>query len=102
MAHRVSVRAEIDLDDIWYFIAKESSSIEIADHLVDSLTSRFILLAQHPYLGRSRDHEFGTGTRSFPVGEYVIIYAVEEQDVLILRVVHGRRDLEALFGPEHI
>jgi plasmid stabilization system protein ParE len=31
------------------------------------------------------------------VGEYVIVYWVEGDDVLILRVVHGKRDLEALF-----
>ena len=30
-------------------------------------------------------------------GEYVIVYCVENKEVLILRVVHGRRDLEALF-----
>jgi plasmid stabilization system protein ParE len=35
---------------------------------------------------------------SFPVREYVIIYRVEGDDVLILHVAHGRRDLEALFG----
>jgi plasmid stabilization system protein ParE len=33
-----------------------------------------------------------------PVGEYVIVYCIENDDALILRVVHGRRDLEALFG----
>jgi plasmid stabilization system protein ParE len=32
------------------------------------------------------------------VGEYVIVYCVENEDALILRVVHGRRRLEALFG----
>jgi plasmid stabilization system protein ParE len=31
------------------------------------------------------------------VGEYIIIYRVEDGDALILRVVHGRRELEALF-----
>jgi plasmid stabilization system protein ParE len=31
------------------------------------------------------------------VGEYVIVYCIENEDVLILRVVHGRRDLESLF-----
>jgi plasmid stabilization system protein ParE len=34
--------------------------------------------------------------RSFPVGEYVILYCIEEADGQILRVVHGRRDLEGL------
>jgi plasmid stabilization system protein ParE len=32
------------------------------------------------------------------VGEYVIVYCVENEDALILRVVHGRRNLDALFN----
>ena len=39
---------------------------------------------------------FGTGSRSLAVGEYVVVYCVENEDVLILRVVHGKRDLESL------
>jgi hypothetical protein len=27
------------------------------------------------------------------------VYCLEAGDVLILRVAHGRRDIEALFGP---
>ena len=38
-----------------------------------------------------------SGLRGFPVGRYVILYRVDGDDALILRVVHGRRDLEALF-----
>ncbi|HXM23516.1 MAG TPA: hypothetical protein VN948_19825 [Terriglobales bacterium] len=30
--------------------------------------------------------------------EYLIVYCVENEDVLILRVAHGSRDIEALFG----
>jgi hypothetical protein len=33
-----------------------------------------------------------------PVGEHVIVYVIEGDDAFILRVVHGRRDLETLFG----
>jgi toxin ParE1/3/4 len=98
MAHRVAPRAESDLDDIWFYVAKESASIEIANRLIDSITDRFIVLAGFPYIGRSRDEDFGPGCRSVTVGEYVIIYCVENEDALILRVVHGRRDLGALFG----
>lgn len=98
MAHRVSPQAVTDLDGIWYYVVQESGSIEIANQLIDSITDRFLLLSRHPHLGRSRDEEFGTGFRSFPVGEYLIVYCVEDHDVLILRVVHGRRDLEMLFS----
>jgi plasmid stabilization system protein ParE len=48
-------------------------------------------------MGRARDEDFGPEYRSFAVGEYVIVYCVEESDVLILRVVHGKRDLDAQF-----
>jgi toxin ParE1/3/4 len=97
MAHRVAPTAESDLDDIWYFVAKESGSLGVANRLVDVITDRFHLLAGFPHLGRSRG-EFGAGCRSFAVGEYVIVYAIEAEDVLILRVAHGRRDIEAMFG----
>jgi toxin ParE1/3/4 len=97
MAHHVAPQAAGDLDNIWYYVAQESGSVEIADQLIDSITDRFILLAGHLYLGRPRDDDFGIGLRSFPVGEYVIVYLVEDKDVLILRVVHGRRDMEELF-----
>jgi len=98
MAHRVAPRAERDLDDIWHYVANESGSIEIANRLIDSITDQFFFLAGFPYLGRSRDEDFGVGYRSFAVGEYVIVYCLDAEDVLILRVTHGRRDIEALFG----
>jgi len=34
--------------------------------------------------------------RSFTGGKYVILYKVEGEDVVILYIVHGRRDVEAL------
>jgi toxin ParE1/3/4 len=98
MTHRVAPRAETDLDDIWLYVAKGSGSIEIANRLIDTITNHFVMLAGFPYVGRARDDDFGPGCRSVAVGEYVIVYCVQNQDVLILRVVHGRRDLEALFG----
>ena len=96
MAHRVAPQAEADLDNIWYYVAKESGSIEIADRLIDSITERFYLLASHPHIGRHRDEDLRPGLRSFPVDKYVIIYRVEEDDLLILHVFRGSRDIEAL------
>jgi toxin ParE1/3/4 len=97
MAHRLSPAAEAELDDIWYYIARESQSIEIADRVVDSITDRFFLLATHPHIGRHRDEDLRPGMRSLSVGDYVIIYRVENNDVLILHVIHGRRDIGSLF-----
>ena len=97
MVHRVAPNAETDLDDIWCYVAKESGSIEIANRLIDSIVDRFGLLAGFPNLGRSRNDDFGVGSRSFAVKEYVIVYGVEGDEVQILRVVHGRRDIGFLF-----
>jgi len=97
MAHRLAPQAEADLDDIWYYTARQSQSIEIADRVVDSITERFFLLATYPHVGRRRDEDLRPGLRSFPVGEYVIIYRVQGEDVLILRVLRGSRDIEASF-----
>jgi toxin ParE1/3/4 len=94
MAHRIAPQAEAELDDIWYYIAKESGSIEIADRFIDSVTERFYLLACHPHVGRRRDEDLRPGLRSFPVGDFVIIYGTEGEDVLIL--LRGSRNIEAL------
>jgi toxin ParE1/3/4 len=98
MAHRLSPEAEADLDEIWYYIATHSGSVETADRFVDSVTARFSLLAEYPIAGRRRDHDLRPGVRTFPVGEYVIAYRIDGDDVLIQRVVRGSRDIETLFG----
>lgn len=92
MAHRVAPAATDDLDDIWIHIAKADSGMDVATRLVDAITDRFFFLASFPYLGRTRENDFGAGSRSFSVGEYVIVYCVEGEDVFILRVVHGKRE----------
>jgi plasmid stabilization system protein ParE len=68
MAHRVAPEAEAELDNIWYYVARESGSTEVADRLIDSITERFYLLACHPHIGRDRAEDLGFGLRSFPRG----------------------------------
>ena len=97
MGHRLAPQAQADIDDIAYYIFVESGSLEAADRLIESLYSRFGLLGKYPRAGRRRD-DLRPGLRSFPVGNYVVFYRVEGDDVLIQRVVRGSRDLEALLG----
>jgi toxin ParE1/3/4 len=94
MAHRLAPQAEAALDAIWSHGAEASGSIESADRLIDSITARFLLLADNPFLGRARDD-----LRSFQVGEYVIIYRIADgKDAVILHAVRGSRDIERAFG----
>ena len=55
MGHVRAPQADSDLDDIWYYVASKSGSIEIADRLIESIASRFSILASHPNIGRARD-----------------------------------------------
>ena len=98
MADIRSPQADSDLDDIWYYVVTKSGSIEIADRLIDAITDRFLLLARHPSIGRARDEDLRPGLRSFPVGEYLIIYRIQDEDVLIIRVLRGSQNITALFG----
>ena len=96
---RLSPEAERELDDIWLYIARESGDVDIATRAIDRVTERFWLLARYPYLGRARDEDLRPGLRSFPVDDYLIIHRIVEGDVvLILHVVHGKRDIGRLLG----
>jgi toxin ParE1/3/4 len=98
MGHIRTPQADSDLDDIWFYIAAKSDSPDIADRFIDSIIDRFFLLASHPNIGRARDEDLRPGLRSFPVGDYVIIYRIQNEDVQILRVLRGSRNIAALFG----
>jgi toxin ParE1/3/4 len=94
MAVRLNRQVKAELDDIWLYIAVESSSLEIADRVVETITDTFLRLAKHPNLGRRRD-DIREGLRSINAGSYVVIYRVEGNNVRVLHVVHGRRDIKS-------
>ena len=96
MAHRVAPQAEAELDTIWYYVAKKAAASRSPTGSLIPSQNGFYLLARHPHIGRPRDEDLRAGLRSFSVGEYVIIYRVEENDVLILHVFRGSRDIETL------
>jgi toxin ParE1/3/4 len=98
MGHRRAPQADSDLDDIWHYVAVNSGSLETADRMIDSITDRFLLLAAHPHAGRDRSQDLRPGLRSFPVSTYLIVYRIEDQDVLILRVLRDSRDITMLLG----
>ena len=97
MPYRLSELAEKDLADIWYYVA-EDASLETADRLIDAIFNRFELLVEQPGMGRNRP-EFGEGVRSFVVESHVIYYR-HDQDLLIARVLHGRRDQAAAWSEQ--
>lgn len=99
MAYRLSALAEQDLEEIWSYVAEDASPAT-ADRLIDAIIDRFELLAEQPRMGRLRP-EFGEGVRSFTVENYVVYYR-HEGDVLVARVLHGRRDQTAAWSEPEV
>ena len=95
MPYRLSALAEQDLEEIWSYVAEDASPAT-ADRLIDAIVDRFELLVEQPRMGRLRP-EFGGGVRSFTV-EHHVIYDRHDGDVLIARVLHGRRDQAAAWS----
>ena len=95
MRYRLSSLAERDLEEIWSYVAEDASPAT-ADRLIDAIIDRLELLAGQPRMGRLRP-EFGAGVRSFTVESHVIYYRRDE-DIVIARVLHGRRDQAAAWS----
>ena len=87
-------RAKLDLLEIWIFIAEDS--IDAADRLREKIRETALQMAQFPESGRSRE-EISEGLRSFPVGNYILLYRPIEGGIDIVRIIHGARDLKSAF-----
>jgi toxin ParE1/3/4 len=88
-------RANADLGEIWMFVAAENPAQ--ADDFIDLIDEKFQNLSRQPGLGRRRE-ELVAGLRSFPVGRYVIFYLQVQDCLQIVRILHGARDLDAVFA----
>jgi toxin ParE1/3/4 len=93
MTIRYTAGADSDLANIKRYYA-ESAGADVAE----ALTSRIVvtlerLVSHHPRAGRARP-EFGSGVRSFPVLPYVVFYRAEGNRIYVIRVLHGRRNIQ--------
>ncbi|MBR0966933.1 type II toxin-antitoxin system RelE/ParE family toxin [Bradyrhizobium diazoefficiens] len=85
-------QADQDLDSIWDFIS--SDSIRAADKQIARRGEIFEMLLENPLAGRER-RELRLGLRSFAVGNYVIFYVALPDGIEIVRVMHGRQDINS-------
>ena len=94
MANRLrkSPQADLDLDSIWNFIAADDP--RAAERQIDRIGKIFQMLIENPSAGRER-FELRKNLRSFPVGSYVVFYVPLTDGIEIIRVMHGRQDIDA-------
>jgi toxin ParE1/3/4 len=90
-------RALIDLAEIWAYVANDSAVA--ADVFAARIDDVLRTLARQPRMGRIRP-ELGKDFRSFVVARYVIFYLPRANGIEIVRVLHGSRDIHAIFDDE--
>jgi toxin ParE1/3/4 len=83
-----------DLEEIQDYIVEDNPAA--AGRLVGFLRKTCVFLADNPYAGRPRP-ELRPDLRSFAARRYVILYRLLGDTLEIVNVVHGSRDIEAMF-----
>jgi toxin ParE1/3/4 len=93
---RLTKPAIKDIEEIADYIAQQSG-LEQSENFLSKLESKFSKLVTFPLLGRKRD-EILTNIRTIPLDNYLILYTSIGDDIEILRIVSGYRDLSTLFN----
>ncbi|PTS74308.1 plasmid stabilization protein ParE [Sphingomonas sp. HMWF008] len=88
--HRLSKQARIDARAI-YTRSAELFGTHQADAYAEGLNRTFRFLADHPRAARERV-EIRPPIRAFAYKSHLILYVIEGQDILILRIRHAHED----------
>jgi toxin ParE1/3/4 len=91
-------QAKDDLTEIWLAIAQRRDE-RTADRMNRKILKQCHSHAQFPESGRLRD-DLNPGLRSFPVRPYVVFYQPQEDTILVVRILDGRRDIERIMSEE--
>jgi plasmid stabilization system protein ParE len=89
----LSEDADLDLDEIWDYIAADS--IDAADLWIGKLFDAFEALAQTPGMGHRREDLTDLPVHFWPVGNYLVIYRAGRSPIEIIAVTQGSRDIPA-------
>lgn len=89
-----SPEAQSDVDEIALHIARDN--LDAALRWLDSVDECLKLLARHPGAGPARA-ELAAGLRSFPLGNYLVLYRAAKGGIEVVRVLHGARNLRRIF-----
>ena len=89
-----STSAENDLLETWPYVAEHG--VTTADHMLDQIEAAAIRLLGQPLMGRERG-ELVPGIRTWPTSTpYILFYFPHEQGIVVARVLHHARDIQAI------
>jgi toxin ParE1/3/4 len=90
----ISPQARTDIKEICQYIARDSR--QAAGKVRGLFYEKFKFLARHPLVGQARP-ELAADLRSFSAGNYVIFFQPITDGIQVVRVLHGSRDIAAIF-----
>jgi toxin ParE1/3/4 len=94
MDYKLSRKAE---DDVFHLYVEGAG--QFGRHQAEAdyagLEQVFAILAEHPRLARERD-EITPPVRIHPYRSHIVIYVTDGDDILILRIRHGREDWDSV------
>ena len=91
MKVRISAKAKDDLRQIYRYLADKHPSA--AESLVTDIDLKLELLGRFPFMGRER-LDLAVGLRSVLVWSYVIFYTVDGPEIVVIRLIDGRMDID--------
>lgn len=95
----LSPLAAQDLDDILSYVFEPSGPRQ-AEHVANRLHDAFDKLAENPELGHRRDDLTSLPVCFWSVWSYLVVYKPASNPLVVVRVLHGARDIESLLSDE--
>ncbi len=79
--------AKHDLLGIRQYTEKRWGKAQAKTYLQD-IRSSLHLLSERPNLASKRDEDLGAGVLSYPCGSHMIYFQIEQDDLLVLAILH--------------
>lgn len=86
-----------DLDNIFNYMS--DFRLDAATRFLDAFESKCEALTQFLRMGKTYE-DLSPQLRGVPVDGYIILYRIIENDIEVIRVVSGHRDLKKIFSGE--
>jgi toxin ParE1/3/4 len=92
--YRLTNEAVKDLEEIWSYTCNKWS-VGQADRYYNLIIDEIVFIASNPLSGKSQDF-IKQGYRSSKVKSHLVFYQMTDDDnILVVRILHQRMDLES-------
>lgn len=87
-----SVAADNDLIEIYQYTFETYGKAKAESYFAE-LTDAMVIISESPYIYRERT-EFVSPVRIARAGQHLVVYSIEENFVLVVRVLHSSMEIE--------